>query len=197
MSRIAARAPIALVTLRAYQPAPARAELVYQPVPWRLLRIALCLVLFWGAIPFLIWIPPHYPWIAVSFAAGFFLARRQWRGRYRVRAFAGVCPRCGAALSMGVDHLISLPHTLTCFHCHFEPRLEIRFAEPDEVGPQHRAPECTGMWEVRWLADDAFLVCSECHGGCPATDRARHIANMENEHAALLVQLTREGRAGF
>jgi hypothetical protein len=197
MSRTAAQAPIALVTLRAYQPAPARAELVYRPVPERLLRVALCIALFWGALPFLVWTPPRYPWIAASITAGFFLARRQWIGRYRVRSFAGICPRCGAPLSMGVDHTISLPHTLTCFHCHFEPRLEVRFTEPGEGLPEHQAPECTGRWEVRWLADDAFVVCGECHAGCLATDEAREAADEENQRASLLEQLTREGRAGF
>ena len=96
-----------------------------------------------------------------------------------------------------MDHIISLPHTLTCFHCHFEPRLEVRFEEADEVRPEHQAPECTGRWEVRWLADDAFVVCSECHAGCRATVEARRAADAENERASLLDRLTREGRAGL
>src|SRR5690348_17478589 len=128
MSRTVEQAPIALVTLRAHQPAPARVELVYQPASRRALRVLVCLTVFWGALPFLIWLPPHYPWVVASFATGLFLAHRQWVGRYRVHSFAGICPRCGAPLSMGLDHTISLPHTLTCFHCHFEPRLEVHFA---------------------------------------------------------------------
>lgn len=197
MRPTAEQAPIALVTLPAYQPAPARAELVYQPVPGRVLRILAYLALFWGALPFLAWVPPHLPWVATSFVVGLFLARRRWKGRYRVHSFAGICPRCGASLSMGIDHLISLPHTLTCYHCHFEPRLEVRFVDPDAVRPEHRAPECTGLWEVRWLADDAFLVCAVCHAGCPATPPARQAAEEENDRAALLDRLTREGDSGF
>jgi hypothetical protein len=200
MSRTAEQAPIALVTLRAHQPAPARVELVYQPATRRALRVLICLAVFWGALPFLIWLPPHYPWVAVSFATGLFLAHRQWVGRYRVRSFAGICPRCGAPLSMGLDHTISLPHTLTCFHCHFEPRLEVHFAEPAAARaplPEHRAPECTGLWELRWLADEAFVVCSHCHAGCPATPRARQAADEENDRADLLDRLTREGRRGY
>ena len=56
------------MTLRAYRPAPATIELSYQPLPWRLFRTALALAVFWGAIPVLIWVPPHYPWVALSFA---------------------------------------------------------------------------------------------------------------------------------
>ena len=197
MSRTAPQAPIALVTLRAYQPAPARAELVYQPVRRRIVRVIGCLFLFWGALPFVIWIPPHYPWATACFVAGIVLARRQWLGRYQVRSFAGICPRCGSALSMGLDRVISLPHPLTCFHCHFEPRLEVRLVDPSALRPQHCAPECTGLWEERWLADDAFVVCNECHAGCLATPQARQAADEENERAYLLERLTREGRIGF
>jgi hypothetical protein len=198
MSHGTAQAPLALVTLRAHQPAPARVELLYKPLPGRLVRALLCLLVFWGALPFLIWIPPHYPWVTVSFVTGLFLAHRQWTGRYRVRSFAGICPRCGAALSMGVDHAISLPHTLTCYRCHFEPRLEVRFAEPAEAQrparPEHQRPECTGVWEVRWLADEPFIVCTDCHAGCPATPLARRVADEENLRAALLARLADEGR---
>src|SRR5687768_107891 len=157
--------PRAQVTLRAYRPAPARIELSYRPLPGRLLRTVLSLVCFWGAIPLLIWVPPHYPWAVGSFIAGLFLAHRAWTGRYRVYSFAGICPRCGHPISLGVDHAISLPHTLTCFHCHFEPRLEVRFDAPRPESsplPQHRTADCVGLWEVRWLADDPFVICDRC-----------------------------------
>ena len=96
MSHATTQAPLALVTLRAYQPAPARVELLYQPVPGRLARALLWLLLFWGALPFVVWLPPHYPWVAIAFVAGLVRAHREWTGRYRVRSFAGICPRCGA-----------------------------------------------------------------------------------------------------
>lgn len=190
-------APRALVTLRAYHPAPARVELVYLPTPGRLLRALLCLGVFWGIIPLLIWVPPHYPWVVGSFFAGIYLCYRQWTGRYRVRAFAGICPRCARPLSLGIDHTIDLPHTLTCYHCHFEPQLEVRFGEPSgEVprGAAHHSPECVGRWRVRWLADAAFLVCERCLAHAPATPEARRLAEQENERAALLERLASEGR---
>lgn len=198
MSRSTSRAPVARVTLRAHQPAPARVEMVYKPLLGRALRLLLSLGVFWGAIPLLIWIPPHYPWVAASFVTGFYLAYRQWTGRFLIRAFAGICPRCGHPVSLGVDHCISLPHTLTCYHCHFEPSLEVDFAVDEESADcaelQHREPGCVGTWEPRWLADEAYMVCSRCHAGRLATPGARAAAEAENQRAEILLQLTREGK---
>jgi hypothetical protein len=185
------------VTLRAYQPAPARIELSYRALPGRLLRTLLSLVLCWGAIPLLIWVPPHYPWVIGAFIAGAYLAHRAWTGRYRVYSFAGICPRCSHPLSLGVDRAISLPHTLTCYNCHFEPSLEVRF-EPETPPPpaplEHRSPECIGIWEPRWLADEPFMLCDRCLAGFPATAETRIRAEAENERAAMLASLTREGK---
>ena len=138
--------------------------------------------------------------LLLAVIGGGYLAHRQWRGRYRVSYFAGLCPRCGQAVSLGVDRCISLPHTLTCFSCHFEPRLEVRFvddhSEPEEGSmPEHRDANCVGCWEVRWLADEPLLVCSRCRASCPSTSEAREAAREENDRAALLEQLTREGRS--
>lgn len=188
-----------MVTLRAHQPAPARVEMVYLPLPARAFRLVLALVVFWGAIPLLIWIPPHYPWVTASFVTGFYLAYRQWTGRYRVRFFAGICPRCGHPLSLGRERCISLPHTLTCYHCHFEPRLEVDFAVDETSSTPadlvHREPGCAGRWELRWLADQTYMVCSGCHCGRRATPEVRQAAEAENGRADILLQLTREGRS--
>ena len=161
-------------------------------------RTVVALACCWGIVPLVNWVPPHYPWASLAFLAGIYLAHRQWVGRYRVSFFAGLCPRCGSAISLGVDRCISLPHTLTCYSCHFEPRLEVRFVDsadsPREV-PEHREPSCTGRWEARWLADQALLVCSRCHASCESNDATRESAREENDCAALLEQLTREGRS--
>lgn len=187
----------ALVTLRAHQPAPAHLELVQRSLAGRVTRTVLALLCCWGPIPLVIWIPPHYPWAALGFFGGVYLAHRQWTGRFLVCYFAGLCPRCGGAVSLGVDRCISLPHTLTCYGCHFEPRLEVKFVhEPSDqqCRPEHREPRCTGRWEERWLADQPLLVCSRCHGSCEANEETREVAREENDCAALLEQLTREGR---
>ncbi|MDB4951937.1 MAG: hypothetical protein JWM27_4586 [Gemmatimonadetes bacterium] len=48
---------------------------------------------------------------------------RAFRGRYRVYAFRGDCPRCGHALTVKPGTAIGLPHPLVCYQCHHEPRL--------------------------------------------------------------------------
>lgn len=160
----------------------------------------LSIVCCWGAIPLVIWIPPHYPWVALFFAAGLYLSHRQWTGRYRVSYFAAICPRCGHPLSLGVDRSISLPHTLTCYGCHFEPRLEVSFlgrsvgVDGAQPTPEHREASCIGRWEPRWLADEALLVCTHCRASCASSEAAREAARAENTCAELLEQLTREGR---
>lgn len=192
-------APPAYVTLRAHTPAPARVELVYRRARGRLFRALLSLVVCWGAIPFIIWVPPHYPWVTSAFLAGAFLAHRSWTGRYRIRTFAGICPRCGSALSLGLDRTVDLPHTLTCYNCHFEPQLEVALDSaavrpPVPVGLFHRTPDCVGKWRIGWLADEAFLLCDSCHGGALATEAMRERARAENESGDLLRQLSDEGR---
>ena len=189
--------PEALVTLRAHRSAPAHVELAYRPLPGRVARAAAALICCWGPIPLIAWIPPHYPWVLLAVVAGIYLSRRSFTGRYRVSYFAGICPRCGQPISLGLDRCISLPHTLTCYHCHFEPRLEVRFDPARPEGsplPQHRTADCVGMWEVRWLADDPFVICNRCLAGSPATPAARVAADAENDRATLLARLAREGK---
>jgi hypothetical protein len=189
------QAPPARVTLRAHYPAPARVELAYRPLPGRVVRTLLSLAVFWGAIPLLLWVPPHYPWVMGAFCAGLYLAHKFWTGRYRVFAFAGVCPRCGGALALGPDRTIDLPHTLTCYRCHFEPLLEVSFEPPaSEEAVEHHHANCVGRWSLRWLADEAYLVCEVCHASSPASPDAQRAADAENERGHLLAWLANEGR---
>jgi hypothetical protein len=192
-----ARIPSAHLTLRAHRPAPARVELEQVHPFRRWFGTIGWLVSTWGAIPFLLWVPPHYPWVTLAFVGGAYLAYRSWKGRFAVRSFAGICPRCGSALSMGIDRTIDLPHTLTCFTCHFEPRLEVSFTADEAIVPprlEHHSALCVGRWETRWLADQRFVYCAECHAGRPADRRSRADAEAENEIGELLERLTDEGR---
>src|SRR5690242_9159045 len=88
------------LVLRAHAPSPARLGVVYQPFGWRLGKTVLALALFWGVCPWVVWLPPHYPWPVLCFCTGAFLAHRFWTGRYVVLWFAGECPRCGHALRL-------------------------------------------------------------------------------------------------
>lgn len=189
-------APAAHLTLRAHPTAPARVELLRRSWPNRLLRSFLWIAGCWGVIPLLLWVPPHYPWIVGSFCAGLFFGHRSWTGRYRVGSFAGICPRCGNPLSLGIDRVIDLPHTLTCFNCHFEPQLRVDFARgSSEIGRilEHQRGDCVGLWSTRWLADAEFVYCEDCRAGAAATPEIRALSRAENERAELLQRLADEG----
>lgn len=191
-------APSALITLRAHPPAPARVEVEYQPRLLRALRAAACLLLFWGPIPLLVFVPPHYPWVIVAFAAGAYLGHRFWAGRYVVRSFSGSCPRCGRPLELRAGERIDLPHALTCFGCHHEPVLEVE-TPPDEArhaaapALAHRGAHCAGSWGHDPGAVRPFLICRGCGARHPATPEAQRVADRENEMGRLLARLTREG----
>lgn len=188
-------AATALLTLPAHTPAPARVEVVPEPLPRRVLLTGATAVFFWGLAFLLVVLPPHYPYFLGALAFGIYFPHRYWTGRYRVRAFAGTCPRCERELKLAPGSRIGLPHTLTCFACHFEPRLEVTFHSPGAPeGPvAHRTPECAGEWTLRWLADERFLVCDGCRAHHPATAGAVRDAEEENERGALLKRLTAEG----
>jgi hypothetical protein len=193
-------APLALITLRAHPPAPARVEVEYLPRLQRAVRAVLCLVVFWGAIPALVFVPPHYPWVIGAFAAGAYLAHRYWTGRYVVRSFSGSCPRCGRPLELRTGTRIDLPHALTCFGCHHEPVLETD-ASAASAGDTitaaaalaHRAAHCVGSWGYDPGALRPFLICRGCGARHPATADAQRVADRENEMGRLLTRLTREG----
>jgi hypothetical protein len=194
------RVPPVHLLLRSHPPGPARVGLVQRPLWLRTAGAALSLVLFWGACPYLVWVPPHYPWPLLSLSAGAFLAHRFWTGRFVVRWFAGACPRCGAPLHLAPGTPLSLPHRLTCFGCHFEPQLDVYSADDEEalaadhLGIRHVLAECAGTWhEVRrW--DEAYVSCSDCGARYHATPAVLSAARTENERGAILDQLAAEGK---
>lgn len=188
------------LVLRAHAPSPARLGVVYQPLPGRLLKTVFTLAVFWGACPWVAWLPPHYPWPILSFCAGAFLAHRYWAGRYVVHWFAGECPRCGGALCLRAGARIRLPYPLTCFACHFEPSLEPWALAGEEAiaadarGIRHVLAECAGTWhrERRW--DDEWVVCDACAARHHATPALLAAADDENARGLLLDELAAEGR---
>lgn len=199
------KAPIVLpavhLILRAHPPAPARVSLVRRPLAGRLARTLVTLVVLWGAIPWSVWVPPHYPWPVALFFGGAFLAHRFWTGRYRVRWFHGECPRCARPLRLRAGASIDLPHTLTCFHCHFEPTLETyteageeRIAAEDARHVRHLLGDCAGTWRERTRDGQPFLDCDGCGARHHATPALRAAAAAENDRGDLLRQLADEGR---
>jgi len=194
------QAPPVHMILSAYSPAPARVGLWQRPLAFRVVATALSVIVFWGVAPVSFWVPPHYPWPVVSFVAGTYLAHWFSR-RYRVRWFSGMCPRCGHDLAIPRGAAISLPYSLTCFHCHFEPRLEVYSAEheewlavDDDMALRHARSECTGSWTEVAPWRQPYLACHGCGARHHATDTLRGAAAAENERGRLLHELTDEGR---
>ncbi len=194
-------APPALLILGGHLPTPARVELVYRPALRRGIAALLSLICCWGLIPYLIWIPPHYPWALAALIAGIYLPYYFWAGKYMIRSFLGWCPRCGRALTLKAGMKISLPHTLTCFSCHFESLLEVPSGPPSascgEGGHsrvEHRDAECVGEWSVQWFMDQPWAVCRRCGARGYATPEVRRIVEEENERGRMLEQLTIDGR---
>ncbi|HYJ80260.1 MAG TPA: hypothetical protein VEW03_11685 [Longimicrobiaceae bacterium] len=192
--------PTVHLVLRAHPPGPARVGLVPKPLAGRVVKTAASLIFFWGSCPWLAWIPPHYPWPMLSFAAGAALAYRCWVGKYEVRWFAGACPRCGRPLRTSVGARIDLPHAFTCFGCHFEPRLE-RYTElteagiaADDRGIRHVLAECAGSWWEETVWDQEYVSCSRCGARHHSTAALRDAARSENERGRLLDELAVEGR---
>jgi hypothetical protein len=201
MSRRAPQAPPARLALVFHAPTIARVELVFRPAIGRFVRALAAWVLCWSALPFLMWIPPHYPWILTAFVAGVYLPYRLWTSRYEVRSFSGYCPRCGRPLELPAGSKIDLPHVLTCFNCHFEPVLEVSLAPSGRGAPaaepvriDHRTPECAGEWRLDRAVQPAALVCDDCGAHHCATAAARRAADEENRRGSLLAELTQEGR---
>jgi hypothetical protein len=74
------------------------------------------------------------PFVAMfPFVLGIGLIYHGVKGRYRVRQFRGVCPRCRNELELKPGSKIALPHRLDCFRCHFEPELHLETILPAAV----------------------------------------------------------------
>ena len=185
-----------MLTLSGHMPAPARVAIVRISL---LQRAALTLITalgFWGLALVLLILPPHFPYFLLPLAFGIYFPYHFWTGRYRVRAFAGICPRCGHHLQLAPSTRIDLPAGVTCFACHFEPQLEVLAQAPGEGadGVWHWSPECAGRWERMWLADEQLVVCSTCRAYFPATRKVCDAADEENDRSDLMRNLADEGR---
>jgi hypothetical protein len=201
MKKSPPEAPAAQTRLSTYPPAPARVELQVRPWPGRMVHTALPLAACWAAIPWLLGEEPRLPWAALALCLGAYLAHKGWAGRYRVRSFVGVCPRCGRHLRIAAGTAIDLPHTLTCAGCHFEPRLEVDFRPRPARVParaaarvRHLEGDCAGTWRERWFWDEPYLECPSCGARHFATTEARRAAAEENARGDLLERLADEGR---
>ena len=125
--------PAARLTLPGHAPVAAAVQLRPRPRKQRTVRALTLLVAFWALVPLVFFIPPHVPWALGAFAAGIYFALRSLRGEYVVEAFAGNCPRCGEPLTIAPGTLVKIPYTVTCYHCHHEPALQVARPGPRDA----------------------------------------------------------------
>jgi hypothetical protein len=102
------------------------------PVWRRRVRAVGTLLVCWGAMPILFFIPPHAEWLVAAFFGGLYLAHREWTTEYRVVSFAGACPRCGSDLELRPGSRLRLPDRLGCGACRRESLLEPGWAPAAE-----------------------------------------------------------------
>lgn len=115
----------AVVHLRGHVATPAHLEVSRFPRLAWLARIARYAV-GWLGTTWLTLVLTFDPFVAsFPFVIGLGLVYRAVRGRYRVNAFHGVCPRCATTLELEPGTKIPLPYPLVCYSCHHEPELRV------------------------------------------------------------------------
>jgi hypothetical protein len=113
-----ASSPPAEIELFGFRPTAARVRVVHRSSGWRLGHAALYLLLCWGAILLVMWVPPHIPWALAAFLLGIFFAVKYIRERYTLLELDGTCPRCAAPVRQDQPGRLGLPHRLYCSNCH-------------------------------------------------------------------------------
>ena len=115
----------ARIELFGHPPRPAHLEIVVYP-RWARVARTVGFVMLWVGSTALTLVLTFDPFIAsFPFLIGAWLVYNSWRGKYRVQAFRGSCPRCDEELKVEPGSKIRLPHAMVCYHCHFEPELAV------------------------------------------------------------------------
>lgn len=115
--------PSARILLGGHTTRPAHLEAVRYPFWARTLR-TLAHAVAWVGSTWLTLVFTFDPFVAsFPFVLGGAFTWRSWKGRFRVAAFRGECPRCRRELELREGSKIDLPHSMTCYNCHHEPEL--------------------------------------------------------------------------
>jgi hypothetical protein len=123
--RIPILRPPARIHLFGHPSKPAHLEVAVYP-GWARLARTIGFLLAWIVGSTLTLVFTFDPFVAsFPFTIGGWLVYRSWRGRYRVHAFRGACPRCDQQLAVPPGSKIDLPYSLVCYQCHFEPELAV------------------------------------------------------------------------
>jgi len=123
MERSASLVPTARVVLGGHPSLAAHLEATLYPAWARVVR-TLAFVAFWIGSTVFTMVLTFDPFVsALPFFLSGSLVYRSWKGKYRVAAFQGACPRCATELQVKPGSRISLPHPLVCYQCHRESEL--------------------------------------------------------------------------
>lgn len=116
--------PTAWIVLPGHRDAPARLTVERYSLFARFYRTVLYAMLWIGSTVATFLITIFDPFMTcMPFFVGAVMTYRSWRGRYRVTAFDGSCPRCETALQLKTGSKIASPHHMVCYNCHHEPCL--------------------------------------------------------------------------
>lgn len=123
-----AHALSAQITLFGFTPTPARAIVVDRTRGWRISHTLIALLVAWGAIPIVVWLPPHIPWVLGAFGIGVYLAWKYMTQHHTLLSLEGKCPKCGAAQAIAKPLSLRTPQKLACADCHHDIFLEVDLA---------------------------------------------------------------------
>lgn len=114
----------ATLVLAGHRSVPARLTVVRYSVVARIYRTLLYAILWIGSSVATFLITIFDPFItSMPFFVGAVMTYKSWRGRFKVTAFQGTCPRCETPIALKPGSKIGSPHHLVCYACHHEPDL--------------------------------------------------------------------------
>lgn len=122
------RTPPARLDIFGFEPTPARVEVIPRSRRWRVSKALTNLLLAWLAIPIVMFIPPHFPWVLAAFGIGIFRAWGFYKQRFTLVSMRGRCPKCAHELAVEKPTRLGEPHRMVCPNCHQTPVLAVDVA---------------------------------------------------------------------
>ena len=124
MSLPHARPVPARIVLPGHPDLPARVEVVRYARSSRIVRTLARCVGWTGATVATFLVTMFDPFLtSIPLIVGAVSVYRSWKGRFRVCAFEGHCPRCRTEMALKPGTPVSVPHPMVCYTCHHEPEL--------------------------------------------------------------------------
>lgn len=121
--------PTAWLVLAGHPDAPAHLDVIHYSRLARLYRTTCYFFLWIISTVGMFFITIFDPFMtSMPLFVGGVMTYRSWRGRYKVTAFSGPCPRCAQPIKLEPGSKIASPHHLVCYNCHHEPDLYLATA---------------------------------------------------------------------